>query len=186
MTQLRVDAQENRARIVDAARALFAEEGLAVGMREIARRADVGPATLYRRFPTKQDLIDVAFAEELQQCRRIVVEGCDDPDPWRGFSSVVHHLTVLNSQNRGFVAAFTAQDPDGEVRSTITRQRQELLPRLADLVRRAQRAGALRPDFTMDDLLLVLQAGRGLFSVRPTKAAARRFAEIVLDGLRAR
>ena len=53
-------------------------------------------------------------------------------------------------------------------------------------MRRAQKAGALRPDFTMDDLLLVLQAGRGLFSVRPTKAAARRFAEIVLDGLRAR
>lgn len=186
MTRLRVDARENRARILDAARALFAEKGLAVGMREIARRADVGPATLYRRFPTKQDLIDMAFAEELQQCRRIVVEGSDDSDPWRGFSSVIHQLTLLNSQNRCFVAAFTAQEPDIEVRSTITRQRQELLPRIADLVRRVQAAGALRPDFTMDDLLLVLQVGRGLFSVRPSEAAARRFAEIVLEGLRAR
>ena len=62
---LRADAQENRDRILAAARALFAERGLDVGMREIARRAGVGPATLYRRFPTKQALIDEAFAVEL-------------------------------------------------------------------------------------------------------------------------
>ncbi|MEU8222356.1 TetR/AcrR family transcriptional regulator [Kribbella sp. NPDC048915] len=186
MTQLRADAEENRDRIVTAARTLFAETGLSVGMREVARRADVGPATLYRRFPTKQHLIDGAFAQELEQCRQIVVDACADPDPWRGFSSVIRALTILNSRNRGFVAAFTAQDADGTVRSTIVAHRQKLLPELADLVRRAQAAGVLRADFSMDDLMLLLQAGRGLFSVRPTEQAANRFAEIVLDGLRAR
>ncbi|MGW7680828.1 TetR/AcrR family transcriptional regulator [Kribbella sp. NPDC054772] len=182
LPQLRADARENRDRILAAARSLFAEAGLDVGMREIARRAEVGPATLYRRFPTKQVLVDEAFAQELEACRRIVVDGCSDPDAWRGFVSVVRGLTVLNVQNRGFVDAFTATDA---VKSKITEHRRELLRMLAGLGRRAQLAGALRADFTIDDLVLILQAGRGLFSVRTGEGAAHRLAAIVLDGLRA-
>jgi AcrR family transcriptional regulator len=85
LPQLRSDAEENRQRVRDAARALFSERGLDVGMRDIARRAQVGPATLYRRFPTKQILIDEVFADELHSCRAIVDDGCSDPDPWHGF-----------------------------------------------------------------------------------------------------
>lgn len=66
---LRADAQDNRDRVLEAARALFAERGIDVTMRQIARRADVGPATLYRRFPTKQILVDEAFEYELRSCR---------------------------------------------------------------------------------------------------------------------
>ena len=60
---LRSDARDNRERILDAARAVFAAEGLNVPMREIARRAGVGPATLYRRFPTKEMLVTEAFTD---------------------------------------------------------------------------------------------------------------------------
>ncbi|MEU8275292.1 helix-turn-helix domain-containing protein [Microbispora bryophytorum] len=63
---LRSDALDNRERILDAARALFAAEGLDVPMREIARRAGVGPATLYRRFPTKQLLVTEVFTDEMR------------------------------------------------------------------------------------------------------------------------
>ena len=88
--------------MLEAARALFSERGLAVPMREIARRAEVGPATLYRRFPTKQALIDAAFADEMRACRGIVRDGCADPDPWRGLSAVVRDITELNAVNQGF------------------------------------------------------------------------------------
>ena len=182
--KLRADARENRERILDAARALLSERGLATSMREVARHAEVGPATLYRRFPTKQALIDDVFADELRACRQIVVEGCADPDPWRGFCAVVENLSVLNAHNQGFVDAFMSANPDAPV---FSHHRVALLRRLRSLAARAKGAGRLRPDFVLDDLVLVLLAGRGLSATSPANRAlaARRFAALALDGLRA-
>jgi len=180
---LRADAQENRDRILDAARAVFSERGLEASMREVARCADVGSATLYRRFPTKQALIDDVFTAELRSYRQIVADGCADPDPWRGFSSVIEGLSVLNVQNRGFVDAFMSANPDALV---FANHRAALLRQLRALASRAQRAGQLRHDFAIDDLVLVLLAGRGLSSTRPATrtVAARRFAALALDAFR--
>ncbi|WP_308013647.1 TetR family transcriptional regulator [Streptomyces beigongshangae] len=61
---LRSDALNNRESILDAARALFSADGLTVPMREVARRAGVGPATLYRHFPTKHMLVAEAFTDQ--------------------------------------------------------------------------------------------------------------------------
>jgi AcrR family transcriptional regulator len=181
---LRADAQHNRDRAVEAARALFSERGLDVTMREIARRAAVGPATLYRRFPTKQMLVDEAFAEERRACQKIVEDGCADPDPWRGFCSVLERISVLNVQNQGFVDAFMSQNPSLEA---FVAHRASLLRMLAELAGRAQAAGGLRRDFVIDDLVLVLLAGRGLSTTPPTgrQAAARRFAALAIDAFRA-
>lgn len=179
LPRLRADARENRDRILTAARSLFAEQGLDTGMREIARRAGVGPATLYRRFPTKQDVIDEVFDAELRACRRIVVEGCGDADPWRGFTSVVRGLIAVNVRNRGFVDAFTSAKPEG---SALAAHRRELLGMLDELAGRAQRSGHLRSDFVIDDLVLVLLAGRGLTNIgaRTRESAAQRFAALIL------
>lgn len=185
MTQmLRADAQDNRDRIIAAARALFAERGLDIGMREVARHAEVGPATLYRRFPTKQALIDQAFDVELSSCRAVVEESCADPDPWHGFTSAIERLTALNTSNRGFVDAFLSATPGG---AAFERHRRELLAMLAELASRAKAQGRLRPDFVIDDLVLILLAGRGLGSVPPARreAAARRFAGLAVDAFRA-
>lgn len=152
-------------------------------MREVARCAEVGPATLYRRFPTKQALIDDVFADELRACRQIVEDGCADPDPWRGFSSVIEGLSVLNVQNRGFVDAFMSATPQAPV---FAQHRAALLRQLRALASRAQRAGRLRHDFAIDDFVLVLLAGRGLSSTRTATrtVAARRFAALALDAFR--
>ncbi|WFE54279.1 helix-turn-helix domain-containing protein [Micromonospora sp. WMMD1155] len=75
---LRSDARDNRQRILEAARTTFATDGMDVPMREIARRAGVGPATLYRRFPTKEALATEAFAEQMDACHVIVDEGLAD------------------------------------------------------------------------------------------------------------
>jgi AcrR family transcriptional regulator len=153
-------------------------------MRQIARRAGVGPATLYRRFPTKQDLVLEAFTDELGACSAIVREATADPDPWRGFGSVIERVTVLNAQNQGFTDAFMAQYPDAidfaAHRAALTRQ-------IAAIGRRAIAAGELRGDFVLDDFMLVLLAGRGLTTIpaRDRVAAARRFAALTIEGLRA-
>lgn len=180
---LRSDAKDNRERVLEAARSLFSERGLEVPMREIARHAEVGPATLYRRFPTKQALIDEAFADELKSCRRIVEDGCADPDPWRGFCSVIERLSVLNIRNQGFVDAFMSANPEAVM---FSQHRAALLSLLAELAERAQLDGQLRHDFMIDDLVLVLLAGRGLSSTLPVtrEAAARRFAALAIDAFR--
>ncbi|OLM12253.1 TetR/AcrR family transcriptional regulator [Pseudonocardia sp. Ae505_Ps2] len=184
LPRLRADAQDNRDRILVAARALFAENGLDVGMRAIARRAGVGPATLYRRFPTRDDLVREAFTEEMHECRQIVVDGVADDDPWRGFRTVVHRLLALNVRNRGFVDALTSAEP---ARDLLVGHRRELLGMLDGLVSRARAAGALRADFGLDDLVLILRAGRGL-ALAPEATRARdaaRFARLAVDALRA-
>lgn len=177
---LRADAQDNRDRILEVARALFAEKGIDITMREVARRAEVGPATLYRRFPAKQALIDAAFADEMRSCRQIVEDGCADADPWRGFCSVIERITVLNGRNQGFVDAFMSANPETD---SFAAHRVALLSMLADLAGRAKKAGRLRRDFVIDDLVLVLLTGRGLAAVPPARreTSARRFAALVVD-----
>src|SRR6478752_480577 len=109
---LRADARDNRDRTLEAARELFAELGLGVTMRDVARKAGVGPATVYRRFPTKQHLVVEVFTHEMRACRAIVDDACADPDPWRGFRTVDRELTALNVENRAFVEVMVSASPD--------------------------------------------------------------------------
>jgi AcrR family transcriptional regulator len=181
---LRSDAKRNRDRVLEAARELFAEHGLDVPMREVARAAGVGPATLYRRFPTKQVLVLEAFMDELNACRTIVRRAAREPDPWRAFCGVIERITVLNARNQAFTAAFLSAFP-GAV--DFAAHRAEMLEEIAAIARRAKRAGRLREDFELDDFVLVLLAGRGIAATDPREraAAARRFAALVIAGFRA-
>src|SRR5262245_32959710 len=86
---LRRDAERNRQRIVDAARALVAERGLDVSHDDIARAADVGVGTVYRRFPAKQDLFDELLAEQVADLVAAAERARDDPDPWSGLTAFV-------------------------------------------------------------------------------------------------
>ncbi|WP_083666227.1 TetR/AcrR family transcriptional regulator [Saccharomonospora sp. CUA-673] len=181
---LRSDARENRDRVLDAARSLFAERGLDVTMRQIARRAGVGPATLYRRFPAKQLLVEEAFAQELQACVDILAEGCDDPNPWRGFCSMIERMSVLTVRNQGFVDAFLA---NGRYDGAFAEHRRRLVPMLGDLAARARAAGGLRADFVLDDFVLIQLGARGLTGLpaEERERAARRHAALVIESLRA-
>lgn len=181
---LRADAQDNRERILDAARAVFAAEGLAVPMREIARRAGVGPATLYRRFPTKEALVIEAFTEQMCACHAIVDAGLADPDPWHGFCLVIERVCELHARDRGFTAAFMSTFPDA---IDFAAGRQYALGAIATLARRAKAAGRLRRDFELDDFVLVLQANSGLraTSTAARVTASRRFAALAIQAFRA-
>lgn len=183
-TRLRVDARQNRDRIVDAAREAFAADGLDVSMTGIARRAGVGVATLYRRFPTKAALVREVFAEQLAACTSEVLHAAEDPDPWRGFCRVVEELCEMQARDRGFSAAFLTAFPDAVPVDELRAQAEEVF---AGVVARAKGAGVLRPDFTTDDLVLVLMANNGLVtdSVETTVAASRRLVAYFLQAFQA-
>lgn len=181
---LRSDARDNRDRILEVARAAFATEGLEVPLREIARRAGVGPATLYRRFPTKESLVTAAFADQMSLCLTIVERALDDPDPWHGFRGVIEQLSELHAKDRGFTAAFMSAYPRA---IDFAAGRERALLAFSELARRAKDAGMLRREFVLDDLVLILMAAGGIRSAGPAGAAvaARRFAAVTLEGLRA-
>lgn len=138
----RADARDNRARILDAARAVFGEEGLGAPMREVARHAGVGPATLYRHFPTKRDLVLETYAEQRRVCRSAVHEALAHADPWHGFQDVVHRICALHAESRGFADAFMAAFPEA---MDFAADREQAVRAVAELSRRAQRAGGCGP-----------------------------------------
>jgi AcrR family transcriptional regulator len=182
---LRSDARDNRLRILMVARAAFAAEGLDVPIREIARRAGVGVATVYRHFPTKAALLAEAFAEQLTLCSTIVEEGLAAPDPWEGFCLVLEKLMEVHALDRGFARAFTSQLPDA---AGFASDRDRTLRLLLDLVRRAKEAGALRSDFVLEDMSLALMANDGIRAESPATrvAASRRFAALMIQSFQAR
>ncbi|MEW1721567.1 helix-turn-helix domain-containing protein [Streptomyces sp. NPDC093109] len=189
---LRADARHNRERILDAAREAFMAHGIDVPLTAIARRAGVGVATLYRRFPTRASLVREAFDEQLAVCAGVLDEALADPDPWRGFCTVVHKVSAMQVGDRGFTAAFLNQFPDG-VDIDLALERTRAQEGLELLVRRAKETGILRDDFEPSDLVLLLVANCGLVGALPSAApaaeashaASRRLVSYLLQSFRA-
>lgn len=180
----RSDAVENRERILAAASEMFAAEGLGVPMREVARRAEVSPATLYRHVPTKEALATEAFRDEMRACHAILDEGLAHPDPWRGFCLALEGVCEHHARNRDFTSAFMAAFPEA---MDFTAERRQSLGALGELSARATRAGQLRSDIAIDDLVLMLMANRGLRAGSPAFriAASRRLAALAIQAFRA-
>ncbi|GAA4559649.1 helix-turn-helix domain-containing protein [Pseudonocardia xishanensis] len=181
----RSDARDNRARILAVARAAFATDGLDIPIREIARRSGVGPATVYRHFPTKQALFAAAFAESMDTCATILDDALAEPDPWRGFCLMIERLLALHALDRGFSRAFTSRLP--EVVDHFAAERDRSLRRVLDLVRRAKETGELRADVVLEDVVLALMANEGIRaeSREARLAASRRFAALMIQAFRA-
>lgn len=181
---LRADAARNRERILRAAREAFSTDGIDVPMSTIARRAGVGTATLYRRFPTREALVTEVFTDQATACASLVDDALDDPDPWHAFATAIERIAEMQLADRGFTAAFLRAFP-GAV--DLDDRRRRALADFATLVRRAKDAGALRPDFDPNDLWLVLVANSAVLAESPGSAAAasRRLVRYLLDAFRA-
>jgi AcrR family transcriptional regulator len=177
-TTLRSDARDNRGRILAVARAAVAAGGPDVPIREIARRAEVGVATLYRHFPTKEALLAEAFAEQLASCSAIVAEGLAAGDPWAGFCLVIEKLMAAHALEGSLGGVVTARPLDAAAAAEHDRTLRQTL----ELVRRAQQAGPLRRDFVLEDLSLALMANEGIHAASPAirVAASRRFAALMI------
>src|SRR5437588_4881177 len=150
---LRADAADNRRRILDAARAVFAERGIDAPLDEIARRAGVGNATLYRRFPTRDLLVAAVFEARVAEYADAATEALRAPDPWAGFCQFAQRVFAMQAADRGLSDVLT-------MTARTTQQLEELRERaytdFAELVRRAQTAGELRADFVPEDFILLV------------------------------
>jgi AcrR family transcriptional regulator len=149
---LRVDAERNRLRILDAARELFAQRGLGVTLNDIAHHAGVGVGTVYRRFPDKNRLIDDLFEQRLQELVGFIETAAADPDPWHGITVFLEQALELQASDRGLMELITGM-PDGLER--VARIRDRLFPLGAEVVRRAHESGQLRDDIEAQDLPVV-------------------------------
>ena len=180
---LRRDAQRNRDRLVAVARDVFAEHGLDAPVEEIARRAEVGVGTLYRRFPAKEDLIDAVFEDTLAELLAIARESLEADDAWEGFSSYVERVVELNASNRGLHAVI---GPHAHGRARLDRVRRRMRPLVGKLIARAQAEGTLRSDFKGHDLRMIFAATGRVIELAPDEPQLRRrFLGFLLDGLRA-
>ena len=148
---LRRDAQRNRERILAAAAELFATKGLGTSLDEIAAAAGIGIGTVYRRFPDKNELIEALFEVGVERVVAIAEESAVDPDPWRGLVRFLDRSTELEAADRGLSELLRlglgGTERIAQVSATIA-------PLAAQLLRRAQDAGRVRPDLVPGDLLL--------------------------------
>jgi|ERR1035437_2658768 AcrR family transcriptional regulator len=180
---LRIDAERNRSRIVEAAQADFAERGLDVPLEDVAEHAGVGIATLYRRFSTRDALIAACFERRVEEYARAAEEALEAPDGWSGFCDYVERVCAMQAADRGLKDVLTRTFPDAH-RLEAHRTRGYALA--VQLVERAQAEGSLRPDFVFEDLVLLLMANAGVVQGAGEAApeAWRRFVSFMLDGFR--
>src|SRR5215469_14963377 len=177
---LRVDAERNRIALLDAARQVFAEQGLEAPLEEIALRAGVGIATLYRRFPTRGQLVAAALVDKIAQYAEAAEQALAIPDPWEGFASFVERICELQADDRGLSDLLSMTLPTDE---RIEQLRKIANQRVARLVARAKATGRLRREFVAEDLLVLLVANASVVHVTSQEApeAWRRFVALMLD-----
>jgi AcrR family transcriptional regulator len=164
---LRADAARNRARILDAARDVFAEHGLDASMNEVARRAGVGVATLFRRFATREDLIAATFADRMSEYAAAIETALENPDPWDGFSEYMRHVCAMQAGDRGFTDVMTQSFPTAK---TLEAERAQTFRRFSELVDRAKEAGRLRADFVAEDFPMLMMANAGVVTATGSTA----------------
>jgi AcrR family transcriptional regulator len=146
---------------VQAARQVFAKQGLDAPMNEVARRAGVGIATLYRRFPTRADLITDVYAEKMSAYAVAIAEALADPDPWHGFCAFIERVCAMLAADQGFTEVLTLTFPTAEA---FEEKRHEAYVGFTQLIARAKEVGRLRPDFSAEDLVLLLMANAGVIA----------------------
>jgi AcrR family transcriptional regulator len=180
---LRADAERNRRRIVDAATEVFGEQGLDAPLDEVARRAGVGIATLYRRYPTREAIVVACLKSRLDEYGAALDEALAAPDAWTGFCQFIERACAMQAEDRGTQDLLTTSFPTAR---GVRTQRAREYRRFAELVRRAQRQGALRPDFVTEDFVLLLMANAGVVRTTrdPAPQAWRRFARLMIDAFR--
>jgi AcrR family transcriptional regulator len=165
----RADAVRNRARILEAAREVFAESGLSVPMSAVARRAELGIATLSRNFPTREDLITATFAAQMRAQVDVIDTALGDPDPWHGFCCYVETVCEMQACDRGFTHVLTMTFPSAE---EFEADRAQAYRGFVTLVQRAKATGRLRPDFSPHDMPMILMANAGVISAAGDAAPA--------------
>jgi AcrR family transcriptional regulator len=151
---LRADAERNRRRLLDAAQALFRERGLDVGVAEIAQRAGVGRGTLFRNFPTKQDLIAAIVIDRMHEATEYGRKLLDAQDAGEALFGFLEEIVGRQQLDR---ALFEAVGDTFLANQDIRAAHAEIVGGLDELLTRAKDAGAVRSDVGAMDVLMLLK-----------------------------
>ena len=181
--KLRADAERNRLRLLAAARTVLAEHGLEASAEEIARVAGVGVGTLYRRFPTKDDLVAAAMDELQERVVAEVARASEHPDPWEALRGALHALAAALHADQAF---FDAVHPRLAELERLPSLGAALRDAFRPVIDRAHTAGVLRADVVCEDVPLLVVGTARLRPKRPDVDPAiwERYFAVLLDGLR--
>ena len=180
---LRRDAERNRQRILEAATEVFNERGLDVSLDEIARHAGVGVGTVYRRFRTKEELVEALFMSRLATVAAIAEQALQAADPWAGLVSFMERMTETMADDLGLrqILMFATYG-----RNLVAIAREHNAPLVERLVERAQAAGQLRSDLRQTDIIftvfMLTEATELAQAASP--GIWRRYLTLILDGMR--
>lgn len=182
---LRADARRNRERVLAAARDAFAGDGIAVPLDEIARRAGVGAGTVYRHFPTKEALFEAVMVDRMQRLGAAARARAGEDDPVEALLGFIKHLMTEAAPKRDLVDALTHAGVD--LHRSLKDIADQMRADIAGLLRRAQRAGGIRRDVTISDLMALLSgviaSGSADHHGGPPPRIER-IADVICEGLR--
>ncbi|MFP5361434.1 MAG: TetR/AcrR family transcriptional regulator [Thermoleophilia bacterium] len=182
----RADARRNREKVLAAAAAAFAENGLEAQVEDIARRAGVGVGTVYRHFPTKETLVEALAAEHFERLADIVERSVAQAgDPWETFAAAIWRAASAVAADVAWCEIIGG--PPGDAHAASHGQAR-LATATTTLIARAQAAGVMRADATVDDVRTIMCGFGHVAAAQRAGGAMRwqRYLEIALDGLRAR
>jgi len=100
---LRRDAERNRQRILKAALEVFTERGLDASLDEVARHAGVGVGTVYRRFRTKEELVEALFVNRIEEVAALAEEATRAADPWSGLACFMEQAATILAEDTAFI-----------------------------------------------------------------------------------
>ena len=179
---MRADAARNRARVLEVAYQTFAAEGLGVPIDEIARRAGVGAGTVYRHFPTKEELYRAVIEDRIN---RIVDDGralLASAGPGDALFAFLRSMVLQwGATDRGLAEALAGLGVD--IKAAVPEAEEAFLGLLGDLLRAGQTAGTVRRDLDVRDVKSIMVGAQAIQTYNAE--AAERLTEVVLDGLRA-
>jgi AcrR family transcriptional regulator len=176
--RLRADATRNIERLVRAAREIYAELGPDVQMELVARRAGVGERTLYRRFPTKGDLVRAALDQSISENLLPAIEKARrSADPLRGLAQLIEGAISLGAREHNMLVAARRADAIDGISVPLDEA-------LNELTARAQKAGQVRPDLVADDLpRIIAMLNSVLWTMDPASDGWRRYVGLILDAI---
>ncbi|MBA2810193.1 TetR/AcrR family transcriptional regulator [Streptomyces sp. KM273126] len=177
--RLRADAARNSEKILRAAREIYTESGPEASLEEVARRAGVGIATLYRRFPNKEELVRALLEQTVAEEMAPAIEAAlHDKDHLRGLAALLEAAVSFAARERGILSALRNS---GSLASEISESFYEAL---ILVTRRAQRAGRIRADLVPDDLhRITVMALSVLGTMRADSDGWKRYVTLMIDGL---
>jgi AcrR family transcriptional regulator len=177
----RADARRNYEQLIAAAREAFTEADRSASLEEIARRAGVGIGTLYRHFPTRTDLIQAVYVDEVEALAESA-EAVANDEPWDALIRWLHGFVGYIATKQALAdELFAVADHNAEV---FRNSRAALRAAGEPLVARAQAAGEVRPDANIDDIIRMVGAIAKMPANEPGEI--ERVLDIALDGLRTR